>query len=151
FGRDGVPSLKSYDKTLGPVSTRTEFAEARARGQSADCRTTAGGEQLVCHAVIYLDSMNGVPPRIVYVQDSTPRAISALKDQTRQLVVLTLAVFPLAALLGWWLGWRFVKPIEQMRSQLLAKAATAAPGADVDVGRQDEFGDLTSAFNLLLK
>jgi signal transduction histidine kinase len=65
--------------------------------------------------------------------------------------VSTLAILPLGIALGWWLGWRFVKPIEQMRAQLIAKAATAAPGADVDVGgRRDEFGDLTSAFNLLL-
>ena len=152
YGRNGVPSLAAYDKTLGPIVSRTEFAEARARGSSYDCRTTAGGEQLVCHAVVWMPATETSPARIVYVQDGVPRAISALRDQSRQIFVLTLAVLPLAALLGWWLGWRFVKPIESMRAQLLLKASSAAPGADVDVGgRHDEFGDLTSAFNLLLE
>lgn len=150
YGKDGVPSLGSFDETLGPVLKRAEVEEARARGRAADCRTAAGGEVLVCHAVRWLEATRGGPARIVYVQDSTPRAIGALHDERRQLTILMITVLPMALVLGWWLGWRFVQPIEKIREQLLAKAAHAAPGADVDVGRDDEFGDLTTAFNALL-
>ncbi len=149
YGRD-VPSLHAFDRTLGSLSSRREVAEARARGISADCRTAAGGEYLVCHAVQFVDATGRRPGRIVYVQDCAPRSLGALRDVNRQLTIVMLFVLPLAVAMGWWLGWRYVQPIERLRSQLLEKAAGAAPSSQVDVESTDEFADLTTAFNALL-
>jgi signal transduction histidine kinase len=150
YGPHGVASLSSYDKTLGPVIDRPEIAEARARGRSAECRTTASGERLVCQAVRMIDSGPEGLSSIVYVQDGAPRAIGAFSDVRDQLGQLTLFVLPACLVLAWWLGWRFVVPIENLRAQILAKAALAAPRADVNLERRDEFGDLSDAFNDLL-
>lgn len=63
---------------------------------------------------------------------------------------LALIVLPCAAALGWWLGWRMVRPIERLREQALAQVETLVPGADLELPRSDEFGELTAAFNRLL-
>lgn len=150
YGSAAVPSLRAFDATLGPLPSRAEVAEARARGRAADCRTAAGAEQVVCHAVVKVLGNADVPERIVYVQDAAPRSIGAFQDLSGQLVRLTLVIFPVALVLGWWLGWRVVKPIEQLRGELLSRAVVAAPGAGIDLRHGDEFGDLASAFNVLL-
>ena len=63
---------------------------------------------------------------------------------------LALIVLPCAAALGWWLGWRMVRPIERLREQALAQVETLVPGADLQLPRSDEFGELAAAFNRLL-
>ncbi|HVO29785.1 MAG TPA: HAMP domain-containing sensor histidine kinase [bacterium] len=143
YGPGGVPSLESYDRTLGAIVERPEVREARARGHATGCRT-AGGASLVCEAVRLAGT------RIVYVQDAAPRAIGAFSDLRDQLGRLTLFVLPAVMLLAWWLGWRFVVPIENLREQILAKAATVSPRADVGLERRDEFAELAAAFNDLL-
>lgn len=150
YGANAVPSLRAFDATLGPLPGRAEVGEARARGSSADCRTAAGAEQVVCHAVVKVTGDGTAPDRIVYVQDSSPRSIGAFQDLSGGLVRLTLLILPVALVLGWWLGWRVVRPIEQLRGELLARAAVAAPGAGIELKSGDEFGDLATAFNALL-
>lgn len=150
YGSAAVPSLRAFDATLGPLPSRAEVAEARARGRAADCRTAAGAEQVVCHAVLNVPGEGQGPDRIVYVQDAAPRSIGAFQDLSGQLLRLTLVIFPVAAVLGWWLGWRVVRPIEQLRGELLSRAVVAAPGASIDLRSGDEFGDLAGAFNVLL-
>lgn len=63
---------------------------------------------------------------------------------------LALIVLPCAAALGWWLGWRMVRPIERLREQALAQVETLVPGADLELPRSDEFGELAAALNRLL-
>ena len=150
YGTNAVPSLRAFDATLGPLPQRAEVAEARARGRSADCRTAAGAEQVVCHAVVRVADEGLGPVRIIYAQDSAPRSVGAFQDLRSQLGRLTLILLPVALVLGWWLGWRVVRPIEQLRKELLARAAMAAPGAGIDLRTGDEFGDLATAFNALL-
>jgi len=79
-------------------------------------------------------------------------AILALTLYNRRydLTQLALIVLPCAGLLGWWLGWRMVRPLERLRSQALAQLQAVAPGEDLELAREDEFGDLAAAFNRLL-
>lgn len=63
---------------------------------------------------------------------------------------LAMIVLPCAGLLGWWLGWRLVLPIERLREQALAQVEAITPGGDLQLRRGDEFGELTGAFNRLL-
>jgi len=150
YGAAAVPSLRAFDATLGPLPSRAEVAEARVRGRAADCRTAAGAEQVVCHAAVKVVGEPDVPNRIVYVQDAAPRSIGAFQDLSGGLLRLTLVILPVALVLGWWLGYGVVRPIEQLRGELLARAAVAAPGAGIDLRTSDEFGDLANAFNALL-
>ncbi len=139
--------MRDVDLALGPLAERPEVIEARQQGISADCRTTDGAESLVCHAV---RTVNAGDTRIVYVQDSAGRSIRSLYDERYALARLTLFVLPLALLLALWLGWRLVRPVEDLRAQLLAGAQRAAPGARLALRRGDEFGDLAAAFNALM-
>jgi signal transduction histidine kinase len=57
---------------------------------------------------------------------------------------------PCAIALGWWLGWRMVRPIERLRSQALVQVDKLSRGTPLELGRRDEFGDLAVALNRLI-
>lgn len=56
-----------------------------------------------------------------------------------------------AAVMGWWLGWRMVLPVERLRDQVRSKAVLATAQADLDLHRGDEFDELADAINDLLR
>ncbi len=74
----------------------------------------------------------------------------ALYSREYALWQLAAIVLPCAALVGWWLGWRLVRPIERLRTQALEQVEALSPGSDLELVRADEFGELTAAFNRLL-
>jgi two-component system sensor histidine kinase ChvG len=73
-----------------------------------------------------------------------------LYAQRRQLVKLTLFVLLAGLGLAWWMGSRMVRPVENLREEVLERARTAIPKAELSVEREDEVGDLALAFNALL-
>jgi len=143
FGADGAPSLAEFDATLGPVSQREESLDAAST--RVKCRSSDGAKLYVCSAA------RRAGDALVYVQESSRRPVRALYDLRYQIGRLAIVMLPVALLLAWWLGWRTVRPIEDLRRQVLAKAAVAAPGADLSLPRRDEIGDLAAAFNGLLR
>ena len=66
-------------------------------------------------------------------------------DELARLYVVTL---PFAALLGLWLGWRIVRPVEELARRARAGAAAASPGG-LALDRADEIGDLSVAIAAL--
>ena len=88
--------------------------------------------------------------RAFFVTFATATLALALYSRRYDLAQLAMIVLPCAGLLGWWLGWRMVRPLERLRSQALAQLKAVAPGADLELARADEFGDLAAAFNRLL-
>jgi len=68
----------------------------------------------------------------------------------------TVAVLSGALFLAWWLGWRMALPLGKLKQQALDRAARVAPEGGVPpthalvLDRDDEFGDLATAFNALL-
>jgi signal transduction histidine kinase len=62
---------------------------------------------------------------------------------------LALIVLSVALGLGWWLGWRMVRPIELLRDQALTQVAAISPGLRLD--RADELGELAGALDRLLE
>jgi two-component system sensor histidine kinase ChvG len=87
---------------------------------------------------------------VVLVEGSSRRALGALYDSRRQLTKLTGFVLALAIVLWWWMVRRMVRPVEALRSEVLARADAAVPRADLSIARRDEIGDLTAAFNTLI-
>lgn len=67
-----------------------------------------------------------------------------------EIAQLTWWSAPLVLLLGLWLGWRIVAPVEALTRQVLQKQHEALPRPDLDLGRSDELGDLASGMNHLL-
>lgn len=67
-----------------------------------------------------------------------------------EIAQLTWWSAPLVLLLGLWLGWRIVAPVEALTRQVLEKQHEALPRPNLDLGRSDELGDLASGMNHLL-
>ncbi len=149
FGPDGAPTLREFDANLEPVLARPEVSDARVKDISSGCRTSAGSKLLVCHAVRYVEHGDGTDD-IVYVQESSRRAVRALYDLRYQLARLTVITVPVALLLAWWMSKRIVTPIEKLRREALAKASSANPEGALVLEGRDEVADLALAFNKLL-
>ena len=142
FAADDAPSLEEADAALGPLADRPAV---RAPAVATDaCALVADDKLLVCTAARAIDG------RTVVVQESSRRPIRALYDLRYQILKLALLLLPLALLLGGWLSWRMLRPLESLRRQALAKASEVSPAPDLDLARDDEFGDVAHAFNQLL-
>jgi two-component system sensor histidine kinase ChvG len=63
--------------------------------------------------------------------------------------VLT-AVVPGAAIVGIYLGWRLVRPVEKLRAQVERQLRDDVEGARITLDRHDELGDLARAFDGLV-
>lgn len=153
FGPDGAPTLRQYDETLGPLASRPEIAALGASAPGAGdvatgCRTSPADKLLVCHAARATDADAG--GEIIYVQESSRRAVRVLYDLRYHLLRLSLLMLPLALAFSWWMGRRMAHPIEWLRERVLEKARSANPRADLDAPPGDEVADLAEAFNGLL-
>jgi signal transduction histidine kinase len=145
YGPDRKPVLARASDTP-PPSERADVLRARNDGTSAGCEHFTAGNLDYCAAAQRMDEEG----RVVLVEGMSRRALQALYESRRQLAKLTLVVLGLGLVLGWLLGRRMVRPIEVLRDQILARAAAAAPRADIDLQRHDEVGDLATSFNALL-
>ncbi len=133
-----------------PVSTAFREGAPPAPIESVDtgCRTSPAGKLLVCHAARAV-TIDGAP-HVIYVQESSRRAVRALYDLRYHLARLSIVMLPLALVFSWWMGRRMVRPIEWLRARVLEKAKSANPRADLELRGADEVGDLAKAFNDLL-
>ena len=143
FGPDGAPSLAEWDARQPPLDQRPELAKARAEGTTSGCISADTRRLLICYAA----QSHG--DRVVYVQESSRRAIRGLYDVRYQLIKLALFTLGLGVMLAAWLSWRMVLPLEALRTQVLDRRATGTL-EPVTLDRDDEFGDLAVAFNTLL-
>jgi two-component system sensor histidine kinase ChvG len=164
LGPDGAPTMRELDETFGPVTRREEvtsvtgwdsgppmpppLVEGRPRAVASGCRTSPAGKLLVCHATMPI-TYEGAP-HVIYVQESSRRAVRALYDLRYHLARLSVVMLPLTLLFSWWMGKRMVRPIEWLRERVLEKARAANPRADIDLRGGEEVRDLAEAFNDLL-
>jgi two-component system sensor histidine kinase ChvG len=149
YGPGRAAGIADVEQRDGPVPERPEVARAFATGSDAGCEHSVLGNLQICHAVRRVNENEG-PPVIVHVQGSSRRALEALYDSRRQLVKLTAFVLALGLVLAWWMGRRMVRPVEDLRAEVLRRARAAVPRAELPVAREDEVGELTLAFNALL-
>ena len=147
FAPDDAPTLSVYDQDMPPLGDRVEVALAWEVGEDAGCDFSERRKLLVCHHARRVDTPDG--QRLVVAHESSRRAIRALYDLRYQMAKLTAFQLVFAGLLGVWLGWRVVRPIEALRGQVLERTGTARTDAVV-LDRDDELGDLAGAFNQLL-
>lgn len=149
FGPHDEPPLTVADDEQLPVAQRPVVVLARRRTHASGCETWAGGTLRVCH-VGHVMHRDGVMLGIIYAQQAHRRAIRALYDLRYALLKLTLFVAAGALGLGWWLGWRMVRPLHHLRNQALDQVQEVSPGG-LQLQREDEIGEVAAAFNRLLE
>lgn len=149
FGPDGAPSLAAFDRELGPLGDRAEVRRALVGEVDGACHASTGGRLLECHGAAPIRRDEAIVA-VAHAQDASRRAIRALYDLRYQLIKLTLITVPCAIALGWWLGWRMVRPLERLRWQAVEQVDRLSRGVPLELGRRDEFGDLAIALNRLI-
>jgi signal transduction histidine kinase len=144
FGPEGRPEPGVWEPRLPPLPEREEVREAVQHGSGSACEVTAQGDLLICAEVRRLDD-----ERWLHVQRSTARSARALYEDRFQMTQLTLSVLVFALLLTVWLATRWVRPIESLRDQALARTRGGST-EPLRVERSDELGEVADAFNTLL-
>jgi signal transduction histidine kinase len=138
-----APTLREIDDAMGPVLDRAEVRLAREHGPFVRCEYEG---LLYCQAIATTSSGDA----IVYVQQSSFRAVGAVYQLRAQLVRMSLLVWPLAALLAWFTGGRIVRPLQRLRARALARPGQPRGRGD-ELGREhppgDEVGDLAAALD----
>lgn len=145
FGPDGAPTLRQWDERTPPLPERAEVAAARAGEPAAGCEEADGNKLLVCWA-----AAPGPAGEVVHVQESSRRAIRALYDVRYQVLKLALFTGVAGLLLGGWLGWRVVRPLERLRDALRARVDSEHPTEPIGWTRRDELGELARDIDRLL-
>lgn len=151
----GAAKANQDPGSAAPVSTlfRAQAPPPRERDIATGCRKSEAGKLLVCHAARAVSGGAGTGAEqveVIYVQESSRRAVRALYDLRYHLLRLSLLMLPLALGFSWWMGRRMVHPIEWLRERVLEKARSANPRADLEPPPGDEVADLAEAFNDLL-
>jgi signal transduction histidine kinase len=155
YGPERVIVLETLDRDLGPLEQRMEFMKARETGHAASCRSLTAGNMFLCGAATHVRDPAG-HTFMVYVEGGSRRALQALHESRRQLLKLSLFAAALGVALAYWTMRWFVRPVESLRNELLARATEAVPKAlsmptsRMDLGRTRELGELTDAFNTVL-
>ncbi len=149
FRSHDEPALTAADAEQPPVMQRPVAIEARQHDHASSCETWAGGTLRVCQ-VGHVLRRDGTVIGLIYAQQAHRRAIRALYDLRFALLKLTLFVAAGALALGWWLGWRLVRPLHLLRNQALDQVQEVSPGG-LTLRREDEIGEVAAAFNRLLE
>ncbi len=146
-----VPSTADWDAKQEALAKRGVFLRARddEDGRAGRCGYGEESKLLFCELAVRVDFAGAMKPRFVYMVTSTPRALTSLYDDRYQVLQLTLIVLAFALLLGLWLGLRIVRPLTDLREQILDRSTSNAT-RPVEIERDDEFGELAQAFNSLL-
>ncbi|MDG1481094.1 MAG: HAMP domain-containing sensor histidine kinase [Myxococcota bacterium] len=143
FDPDSAPSLSEWERRQPALSARPEILKAQVDGYESGCIWADNRKLMICYAALQQGEQT------VVVHESSRRAIRALYDVRYQLIKLAMFTMALGILLAGWLSWRMVRPLEALRAQVLARKTTGTL-EPVVLDRDDEFGDLAAAFNVLL-
>lgn len=150
FGPGGPPDLLAFEATLLPEGDRPEVKSALAGVRASKSRTDDSHRMLIEYRALPIPNEGGV----VYLTHMSRRSILALYDFRYQLLKLTLVLAIVAAILGIWLGRRFVSPVINIQRQIRAYVdQDQSPGEiaiePLGIGRGDEIGDLCRDFREL--
>lgn len=148
FGPEGRPDPARADERREPVVARPESVEALTGAEGRACSLDELTQLLTCAVARRVELERG--PRLLHVQASRARSTRALYADRFQLLQLTLYVLLLAIPLTVWLGIRWVRPLESLRDQALARTRGRVSTEPLVADRDDEYGELADAFNTLL-
>lgn len=144
FGPEGAPALADFDATLPPLFERSEVRRATPAATES-CQVVQDGLLLVCVAAMVRGD-----GAVLHAMRGSPRLVRSLYDERFQLTAVTLAVLGFGLIVGLWLSWRMVGPIEQLRDEMIERTRGPVSTEPIAMGGEDEFGQLARAFNALL-
>ncbi|TNE86734.1 MAG: HAMP domain-containing protein [Deltaproteobacteria bacterium] len=144
FQEEAPPSLAVLDAVRPTLADREEVARARAEGHVSGCIGLSEQRLVACY------SARHTPAGIVVAEQVKRLPIRALYDARFQLLKVSIFVAIAALLAGAWLGNRMVRPLEELRRQVLDRVDRPLSAPPVALSRSDEFGELAGAFNRLL-
>lgn len=151
YGPDRKSVLANLEEEL-PVPAQRYKRALTSGGKSTQCSFNTTGNLFICHTALVVPEAK----LAVLVEGSSRRAVHPLYESRRQLLKLLFFAAALGMVLAWWTVRWFVRPVEALRTELLARAARAAPDAVAipkpagPLGRPREVNDLTDAFNAVL-
>ncbi|MCA9566759.1 MAG: HAMP domain-containing histidine kinase [Myxococcales bacterium] len=148
FGPEGRPDPTAWDARRPSLLERPEVAEALASGRGQLCEVPAGSDLLVCAVAQRVEGPDG--PVLLHVQSSLARSTRALYADRFQMLQLTLYMLAFAVVITVWLGARWIRPLESLRDEALARTQGRVSTAPLEVTSKDELGELAHAFNTLL-
>lgn len=149
--------LERYDEALEPLMERPAIKdvlsgqdrESKAFQAPGHCRLSRDKILLICDVAHRFDFQE--QPVIVHVQSISPRSIRSLYDSRYQLLVLAIQVSVIAMIMGIWLGFRVVRPVNLLREQVRERSTPPVSTRPIRVHTQrDELAELAYAFNDLL-
>ncbi len=150
--------VSRYDEELLPVLERPSVAQALSGEPDemldfevpGQCILSDDRILLICDLARPKNLSDGTEV-MVHVQSISPRAIRSLYDARYQLLVLAIQVSIVAMIMGIWLGFRVVRPVNQLREQVWERSAPPVSTSPIEVPeRRDEVAELAHAFNALL-
>lgn len=143
--------LERYDEFLGPLIARRSVLDTLVeRERSGSCELSDDKILMVCDLAMIGQIAPG-REAVIHAQALTPRAISSLYESRYQLLKLALQVSIIAVLMGVWLGWRIIRPVNHLREQVVERTIAPVSTEPVDVPpKRDEVAQLAGAFNELL-
>ena len=154
--------LSRYDDELLPLTERLsvrdmldgEQAERASFQAPGHCTLSGDRILLICDVARWADASGarGTQEVMIHVQSISPRAIRSLYDARYQLLVLAIQVSVVAMIMGIWLGFRVVRPVNLLREQVRERSAPPVSTRPIQVHTQrDELAELAYAFNDLLQ
>lgn len=144
FQEQAPPRLAEIDAFRPALADREEVSRARREGHVSGCIGLSEQRLVACY------SARNTPAGVVVAQQVKRLPIRALYDARYQLLKVSMLVALAALLAGAWLGNRMVRPLEELRRQVLDRVDRPLSAPDVTLSRDDEFGELAGAFNHLL-
>ena len=155
YGPERKTVLANLDREIPSATQRFEAAQTAPHSSSTGCSFITAGNLFMCHTALLVKAPTG-EQLAVLVEGSSRRALHPLYESRRQLLKLLFFATALGIVLAWWTVRWFVRPVEALRTELLARAARAAPDAVAlpkssgPLGRPHEVNELTNAFNAVL-
>ena len=142
------PRLMVFERERRPVTDRQVVRGAIDTGYAHRWAHVQQGHLLVAEAAHRIDSDGG--PLVAYAVEDSVRGVRMLEQAQYPVVKLVLQVVFVSVLVGLWLGWWSVRPIERLREQVRGRADKPVSTEPVQTLERGEIGDLAEAFNALL-
>lgn len=155
YGPERKTVLGDLDREIATPAQRFDAAQLAQHSRTTGCSFITAGNLFMCHTAQIAVNPSG-EKFAVLVEGSSRRALHPLYESRRQLLKLLFFAAALGVVLAWWTVRWFVRPVEALRTELLARAARAAPEAVAlpkasgPLGRPREVKELTDAFNAVL-
>lgn len=141
--------LLAHESERAPLEQRQVVRGAIATGYAQKWAHVQDGHLLLAEAAHLVDGDGS--PIVVYSVEDSVRGVRMLEQAQYPVFKLVFQVILVSILMGLWLGWWSVRPIEELREQVSDRANKPVSTEPVQTLERGEIGDLAEAFNALLE